>query len=196
MIGADALRKLLYREEEEGDLSRRGYHYTQIYDGLLTSAVVEKPAAAAPRSGYKFSLLCLSTTFVGCLTMKARNKEKWWVGLFFIMGGYYNALKAHKQGNGLVGHQSSFWTSAAGCLGLTARLAMGGGRAGGKMNGLFVLMFGATAAYDLGRFHMWQEHVSEVRAVVMPERSYDLLQEYVPSGVETEFVHLLHLVKE
>jgi hypothetical protein len=194
MIGADALRKLLYREEEEGDLSRRGYHYASVYDGLVSSAVVEKPAAALPRSGYRFSAVCLATTFVGCLTMKARNKEKWWVGLFFIMGGYYNALKAHKQGNGLVGHQSSFWTSLAGLLGLGARLSMGGGA--GRANRVFLTAFGAVALYDLGRFHMWQEHVSEVRAIVTPERSYDLLHEYVPSSVETEFVNLLYLIKD
>ena len=194
MIGADALRKLLYREEEEGDLSRRGYHYACAYDGLLSTAVVERPAAAAPRSGYPFSTAALGATFVGCLMMKARNKEKWWFGLFCIMGGYYNAMKSHKAGNGLVGHQGSFWTSVAGLLGLGLRTMVGGGNRGVNLS--FLLLFGGTAVYDLGRFHMWMEHLSEFRAVVTPQRSLDLLREYVPTNVETEFVNMLHLLKE
>ena len=40
MIGADALRKLLYCEEDEGALARRGYHYSCVTNHIGVVLVV------------------------------------------------------------------------------------------------------------------------------------------------------------
>ncbi|KEG13743.1 hypothetical protein DQ04_00811030 [Trypanosoma grayi] len=186
MSGSQALRRLLYIDTEEGSVARRGYHYEGTYEPLLRSTTLEQPAAVLPRSGFRLSCACLAGCLLGCLTMKARNMERWWLGLFFMCGMYYNAVKAHKVNNGLVGHQSGFFAAGMGVLGCGSRLVV---RAGSRRNNVRLLsLFSALMWYEVGRYHLWAEHVSEFRREVTPERTYNLLTEYVPQGIDTVFL--------
>ncbi|KAH9598700.1 hypothetical protein LSM04_000189 [Trypanosoma melophagium] len=186
MSGSQALRRLLFLDVEDGSVARRGYHFSGTYEPLLYSTTLEQPAAVNPRSAFRFSSCCLLSCFLGCLTMKSRNMERWWLGLFFMGGMYYNAMKAHKVNNGLVGHQSGFFAAGMGVLGCSARLMV---RAGGvRNNSLLLLLFSALMWYEVGRYHLWAEHVSEFRREVVPGRTCNLLTEYVPQDIETEFL--------
>lgn len=186
MSGSSALRKLLFADAEETSISRRGYHCSGSYDPLLNTVAIAQPATIAPKSGFRFACACLASCVVGCLTMKSRNREKWWFGLFLISGVYYNSVKAHKVGNGLVGHQSGFFAAGMGVLGCTARLMARSGSA--KWNRRLLLTFTALAWYEVGRYHMWAAHTTEFRREVSPERYYNLLSEYVPQELQVEFL--------
>ncbi|KAG5499432.1 hypothetical protein JKF63_07995 [Porcisia hertigi] len=186
MSGSFALRKLLFDRGDEEDVNRRGYHYAGAYAPLLYPVAVLQPAAVLPKSGLPFACLCLATSFAKCLTMKVRNKEKWWMGMFAICTVYYSSVKAHKVGNGLVGHQSGFFAAGMGAIGCVARLMARSGTVRRNLRGLG--LFAALLWYELGRYHLWAEHVTEFRRDVTPERSYDLLGEYVPQSLEVEFL--------
>lgn len=186
MSGSFALRKLLFDIDDEEDVNRRGYHYAGAYAPLLHSVAVLQPAAVLPKSGLPFACLCLFSSFATCLTMKVRNKERWWMGVFAICAVYYNGVKAHKVNNGLVGHQSGFFAAGMGAIGCVARLMAKCGSA--RMNVGCLGLFTALMWYEIGRYHLWAEHVTEFRRDVTPERSYDLLGDYVPQSVEVEFL--------
>ncbi|ESL09481.1 hypothetical protein TRSC58_02796 [Trypanosoma rangeli SC58] len=186
MAGSQALRRLLYVDAEDGAVARRGYHFSGTYEPLLYSALLEQPAGLQPHSGFRVACACLFGCFVGCLTMKARNMERWWLGLFFMCGMYYNAVKAHKVNNGLVGHQSGFFAAGMGVLGCGCRLVVHAGSA--KTNRRLLLLFGTLMWYEVGRYHLWAEHVSEFRHELTPERTYNLLAEFVPQETATEFL--------
>jgi hypothetical protein len=187
MSGSFALRKLLFDDEEEAhSVNRRGYHYAGAYAPLLSSVAVVQPAAVLPKSGLPLACLCLFSTFVGCLTMRVRNKEKWWLGMFSICTVYYSSVKAHKVNNGLVGHQSGFFAAGMGVIGCVARLMVKSGSF--KWNVGCLTLFSSLLWYEIGRYHLWTEHVTEFRRAVTPERSYNLLGEYVPQALEVEFL--------
>ncbi|KPI87732.1 hypothetical protein ABL78_3205 [Leptomonas seymouri] len=186
MSGSLALRKLLFDDEEEQNVNRRGYHYAGTYAPLLCSVAVVQPAAVLPKSGLPLASFCLLSTFVSCLTMRVRNKEKWWMGMFGICTAYYSSVKAHKVNNGLVGHQSGFFAAGMGAIGCVARLMVKSGSF--KWNVGCLGAFSALLWYEVGRYHLWTEHVTEFRREVTPERSYDLLGEYVPQSLEIEFL--------
>nr|CCC89758.1 conserved hypothetical protein [Trypanosoma congolense IL3000] len=186
MSGSQALRRILYAEAEEGSVACRGYHQEGTYSALLSSVTVEQPAAVQPRSGLRLASTCLAGCFLGCLTMRARNMERWWFGLFFMGGLYYNAVKAHKVGNGLVGHQSGFFAAGLGVIGCGGRLLVHAGSP--KMNKILILIFSSLMWYEVGRYHLWSEHVSELRKEVAPTRTYNLLSEYVPKHIDADFL--------
>ncbi|AIO00227.1 hypothetical protein LPMP_292800 [Leishmania panamensis] len=186
MSGSFALRKLLFDRGDEEDVNRRGYHYAGAYAPLLHPVAVLQPASVLPKSGLWFASLCLFSSFMTCLTMKVRNREKWWMGMFAISVVYYNSIKAHKVGNGLLGHQSGFFAAGMGTIGCTARLMAKSGSARQNVGGLS--LFVALLWYEIGRYHLWAEHVTEFRRDVTPQRSYDLLGEYVPPTYEVEFL--------
>lgn len=186
MSGSFALRKLLFDNEEEEHVNRRGYHFSGAYAPLLSSVVVVQPAAVLPKSGLPLASLCLFSSFMSCLTMKVRNKERWWMGMFAICTVYYSSVKAHKVDNGLVGHQSGFFAAGMGVIGCTARLMVRSGSL--KWNVGCLGLFTSLMWYEIGRYHLWTEHVTEFRREVTPERSYDLLGEYVPQSLEVEFL--------
>lgn len=186
MSGSLALRKVLFGDGDGEDVGRRGHHFAGSYESLLCSAVVLQPAAVLPKSGLNISCACLFASLVGCLTMKVRNKEKWWLGMFGITAVYYNSVKAHKVNNGLVGHQCGFFASGMGCIGCVARLMVRSGTV--RQNSFLLAIFGSLMWYEIGCFHLWSEHVTEFRREVTPERSYDLLGEYVPQSLEIEFL--------
>ncbi|CAD2218666.1 hypothetical protein AGDE_01363 [Angomonas deanei] len=186
MSGASALRKLLFAQDEEGEVNRRGYHFSGTYEENLFSCRLDHPGVVQPRSALSVTSTCLAACFVGCLTMKTRNKEKWWFGLFLLCGVYYNALKAHKVGNGLVGHQGGFFAAGMGAIGCACRVLV---RSGSRRNNLLLFsVFTSLMWYEVGRFHLWSEHVSEYKREVFPERSHDLLSEYVPDTMVVEFL--------
>lgn len=118
--------------------------------------------------------------------MRGRNKEKWWFGLLAMSGLYYLALKAHKVGNGLAGHQSGFYAAAVGLVGCSCRLAVHSGSR--RVNALLVPVFMMMMWYEIGRYHLWSEHVVEFRRAESPERYHSLLEDYVPQSVDVEFL--------
>lgn len=187
MISADALRRVLYTDVAKDDGVRSGLRFHTAYDGpLLQSVAFENPAATQPRSMFRFSMYVLGTSAFGCLTMRARNKEKWWLGLFGVTVMYFSALKGHKVDNGLVGHQLAFFADAMLVIGCFARLLV---RSGSPSFNLALLGVGSSLAwFDLGRFHLWSDYVAQLRREVSPERSLDLLDDYVPEDIDTEFM--------
>lgn len=186
MSSSPALRKLLFADREIGEQEHRGYHYLGSYEVLLHSAWIEQPASVTPRSGLKLASLCLFSSFMSCFFMKRRNKEKWWFGLFLITGVYYSSVKAHKVNNGLVGHQSGFFAAGMGVIGSTARIVLKSGRRIANLS--LLAMFSTMMWYEIGRFHLWSEHVVEFRRLSTPQRSYDLLSEYVSPNFNIEFL--------
>lgn len=186
MSGSWALRKLLFANTEEADTARRGYHYSGSYEPLLATVVLSQPAAVTPKSGFRVACVCLGSCLVACVTMKRRHHEKWWLGVFVLSGFYYNAVKAHKVENGLVGHQSGFFAAAMGALGCGARLAVRAGSV--KATTRQLSLFIALMWYEVGRYHVWEAHATEFKREVSPERYYNLLSEYVPQGIEVEFL--------
>lgn len=186
MSGSFALRKLLYAESEAGEYRFRGYHNLGAYDALLHSAWVEQPAAVQPRSRYRFASLCLVSSFLTCFFMKKRNKEKWWLGTFLITCVYYSSVKAHKVNNGLVGHQSGFFAAGMGVIGFGSRLILNSGTR--KINVSGMLLFLAMMWYELGRFHLWSEYVTEFRRITAPQRSFNLLDEYIDPTCKVELL--------
>lgn len=186
MSGSFALRRLLFADNEEGEYYHRGYHYRSAYEPLMLSTWIERPAQIPPTSRYNFSIACLLTTLSACSLMKKRNKEKWWFGLFMLTGIYYCGVKAHKVDNGLVGHQCGFFAAGLGTIGSTARLVL---RSGPKKQNLSLLAtFSTLMWYELGRFHFWSEHVIELRRLVTPQRSYNLLSDYIDPSCPVEFL--------
>lgn len=186
MSGSSALRKLLFAERDLGEQEHRGYHYLGSYEALLHSAWIEQPASVSPRSGFTLASFCLFSSFMSCFFMKRRNKEKWWFGLFLITGVYYSSVKAHKVNNGLVGHQSGFFAAGMGAIGSTARLVLKSGHRNANLS--LLALFSSMMWYELGRFHLWSEHVVEFRRMSTPQRSYDLLNEYVSPSLHIEFL--------
>ncbi|KAK7200216.1 hypothetical protein NESM_000073000 [Novymonas esmeraldas] len=186
MSGSFALRKLLFDRGDQEDVNRRGFHYAGAYAPLLHPVAVLQPAAVLPRSGLPFACVCLFSSLAMCFTMKARNKEKWWLGMFAICAVYYSSVKAHKVDNGLVGHQSGFFAAGMGTIGCTARLMVRSGSPRRNVGGLALCT--ALLWYEMGRYHLWSEHVTEFRRDVTPERSYNLLDEFVPPSLEVEFL--------
>ncbi|KAG5473931.1 hypothetical protein LSCM1_04567 [Leishmania martiniquensis] len=186
MSGSLALRKLLFDGGDQEDVNRRGYHYAGAYAPLLHPVAVLQPAAVLPKSGLPFAFLCLFSSFSTCLTMRVRNKEKWWMGMFAICVVYYSSVKAHRVDNGLVGHQSGFFAAGMGAVGCVARLMAKSGSIRKNLGALG--LFSGLLWYEIGRFHLWMEHVTEFRRRVTPERSYDLLGEYVPQSLEAAFL--------
>ncbi|EPY32396.1 hypothetical protein STCU_02832 [Strigomonas culicis] len=187
MSGSFALRKLLFADSEDGDVARRGYHFSGSYEPLMyTGSRLDHPSVIAPKSGFRITSLCLGTCLLGCLLMKRRNKEKWWFGLFFICGMYYNALKAQKVGNGLVGHQAGFFAAGMGAVGSGCRLVLRSGSR--RANSTALAVFMSLMWYEIGRYHLWSEHANEFRREVTPERSFELLSEFVPEHIEVEFI--------
>ncbi|AAZ10331.1 uncharacterized protein TEOVI_000444300 [Trypanosoma equiperdum] len=186
MSDSHALRRLLYAGAEEGSVAPRGHHHGGSYGTLISSVAVEQPAAVQPRSGLRLSSACLAGCFLGCATMRAANRERWWLGLFFMGGLYYNAVKAHKVGNGLVGHQSGFFAAGLGAIGCVGRLLVRVGNP--KANRRLLCMFAALMWYEVGRYHLWSEHATEFRKEVTPEHAYGLLTEYVPPHIDTDLL--------
>lgn len=187
MISADALRRVLYSDIDKDEGVRSGLRYHTSYDGPLFQPMgFENPSAAQPRSMYRFSAYVLGCCTLGCLTMRARNKEKWWLGLFGATIMYFSALKGHKVDNGLVGHQLAFFSDAMLMIGSLARILVRSGSL--RFNVGLLSMAGCLAWYDLGRFHLWSDYVAQLRREVSPERSLDLLDDYVPSDIDTEFM--------
>lgn len=186
MSGSFALRKLLFDQGDQEDVNRRGYHFAGAYAPLLHPVAVLQPAAVLPRSGLPLACGCLFAAFTTCLTMKARHKEKWWMGMFAICTIYYGSVKAHKVDNGVLGHQSGFFAAGLGVVGCSARLMVRSGSACRNAAGL--ALFAALMWYELGRYHLWSEYMTEFRREIAPERSFDLLGEYVPQSLEVEFL--------
>lgn len=184
---ADALRKLIYLDHDFTDLEKGAVHYNTSYDGpLLNSVSFEHPHSVRPPSGTQCSSYVLAATVLGSITMRARHKEKWWLGLMLIGVVQYTSMKAHKVNNGLVGHQTGFFAAAMLGLGSLARLVV---RSGTPRWNLGMLATSAALAwYEVGRFHMWTEHVAWFRMHHNPHEAFDLLQEYVPQDIETAFV--------
>jgi len=189
MWGASALRRLLFAEVEEGAVDqRRRYHFSTTYDGLLSNILVDHRAGAVPDASAKQALLCSTVSAFGCITMRARNKERWWFALLVYCAGYFGAAKAHQSGNGLFGHQIGFWLSFGGCLGSIARVL---NRYGTKRGNLGLLsLFGLLMWYEYGRYHLWEEHCGELKREVKPERTYDLFAEFCPIDIDIPLVRL------
>ncbi|CCW67259.1 unnamed protein product [Phytomonas sp. Hart1] len=186
MSASFALRKLLYANIQDEDVTKRGYHYTGSYEPLLGSICIFQPSAVAPRSGLTLASLCFGACTLGCLTMKTRNNEKWWFGLFLLATFYYNSVKAHKVNNGLVGHQCGFLASALGTIGCACRLVVHSGSS--RTNRRLLAIFIGLMWYEIGRYHLWAEHVTEFKRDITPERYHNLLTEYVPQNIEVEFL--------
>jgi hypothetical protein len=199
MLSSDAIRKILYFDDAQTastgpssaltrDGSKTGLRYSTCYDGpILSSVGFETSSAIQPRSAYGYSAAILATTTLGCLTMRARNKEKWWVGLFGVNLVYFSALKAHKVENGLVGHQCGFFGDALLIIGVVARIMVRSGSM--KHNASLLCASSAMLWYDLGRFHLWSDYVAQLRRDVTPERSFDLLAEFTPQDLAVEFLN-------
>lgn len=186
MSGSFALRKILFSRSDEHDITIGGYHTSGCYEGLVNGLQVENTCTCPPRSGIAFSCVCLASCFLTCAFMKNRNKEKWWLGVLFMTGMYYNSMKAHKAGNGLVGHQCGFFAAGMGAVGCTARLIAHNGSQ--RWNGRMLLLFLTLMWYEVGRFHLWAEHAVEYKKEVSPGSSMDLLHEYVPQNLEVAFL--------
>lgn len=186
MSGSFALRQLLYAEKELGEDNYRGYHFFGIYETLLYSAGIQHPASVTPRTAYRFSSLCLFTSFASCLLMRKSNKEKWWLGLFLMSGLYFCSMKAHKVGNGLVGHQSGFFAAGLGTIGVLSRIVLRAGKP--ATNAKLLTLFSFLLWYELGRFHLWSNHAGEFRQLVAPQPSADLFSEYISPSCQVEFL--------
>lgn len=186
---ADALRKILYAEVDKDEGVRTGLRYQSAYDGpLMNSFAFESPSAVRPSSAFRFSSVVLAACTLGCITMKSRNKEKWWLGLFAVTGMHFTSFKSHKVDNGIVGHQCAFFADGMLAIGCLARLLVRSGVA--RRNAQLLGVSLALMWYDIGRFHMWTDYVAQLRLVVSPERSVDLLSDYVPNDVEAEFIFI------
>lgn len=186
MSGSFALQKLLYAEKELGEHEHRGYHFSGIYEPLLHSAQIDHPGSVTPRSSYRFSSLCLFSSFTASFLMKKSRKEKWWLGLFLMSGLYYCSVKAHKVHNGLVGHQSGFFAAGLGTIGVFSRLIIKSGTF--KTNFGLLCFFSTLLWYELGRFHLWSEHASQFRQIISPSQSSDLFGEYFSPSVQVAFL--------
>ncbi|CCW59763.1 unnamed protein product [Phytomonas sp. EM1] len=186
MSGSFALRKLLYANIQDEDVAKRGYHFSGSYEPLLGSVCIFQPSAVVPDSGLTVASLCFGACSLGCLTMKTRNKEKWWFGLFLLAAFYFNSVKAHKVNNGLVGHQCGFFASALGTIGCVGRLLIRSGSP--RMNKGLLALFTGLMWYEIGRYHLWADHVTEFKRDITPERYHNLLSEYVPQDVAIEFM--------
>ena len=108
------------------------------------------------------------------------------MGLFAITVVYFNAMKAHKVDNGLVGHQCAFFGDSALMIGSGCRMMVRSGSM--RRNGVIFAVAAGLLWYDIGRFHLWADYVAQLRRELSPERSFNLLQEYVPQDVEREFL--------
>ncbi|KAG8343164.1 hypothetical protein ERJ75_001609400 [Trypanosoma vivax] len=186
MANSHALCRLLYREREDGSVARRGYHYSGSYDSLLSSAILDQPAAVQPRSGFRLSCACFGGCVLSCIFMKTQSSMRLWFTFFLMSGMYFGALKAHKVGNGLAGHQCGFFAAGLGTLSCVARLLTHTGRV--RTNIRLFLTFVSLMWYEVGRYHLWSEHASEFRRNVTPQQTYNLLTEYVPPDIEADFL--------
>lgn len=186
MSGAFALRKLLFADTEVGHTVVPGYHFSGTYSTLLSSAVLPHPAAVPPKNGLPLASVCFGSSLLASLTMKPYRRERWWAGGLFLSIVYYNSVKAHKVGNGVVGHQCGFLAASAGVIGCTARMMSGVGST--KKNAGLIAMFLGLAWYEVGRFHLWCDYLTEFRREAAPQRYQDLLGAYVPQDVEVDFL--------
>lgn len=195
MLGSDAIRKILYLEDptraagltSSDEAGKVGLRYATCYDGPILGTVgFETASAIQPRSMYFQSWLVMGATTFACLSMRARNKEKWWLGLFCVNMVYFNAVKGHKVGNGVVGHQSGVIGDGLLMLGFLARMMVRSGRL--RSNLMWFALSSALAWYDLGRFHLWLDYVAQLRKEVAPQQSYDLLAEFSPKDIPLEFL--------
>lgn len=186
MSGSSALRKILYIDSTHNNVYYKGYHSSGCHDDLLYTARFAQSSSVTPRSSYRLSCACLASCLLGCITMRKRSCEKWVFGLLYISSIYFVAMKAHQVDNGILGHQASFLASSMGIIGFACRISIGSGSR--YWNSVFALMFSGLCWYDMGRFNIWSDHASQLRSVVSPERSYDLLQDYVPKSVDIDFL--------
>jgi hypothetical protein len=195
MLGSDALRKILYLEDptrsnaltSSDSAGKIALRYATCYDGpVLGSVGFETASAIQPRSMYMQSWLVMGASTFCCLSMRARNKEKWWLGLFAVNMVFFNAVKAHKVSNGVVGHQSGFIGDVMLMIGFLGRIMARSGSF--RSNVAWLTFSGCMAWYDLGRFHLWMDYLANLRREVTPERSYDLFAEFSPKDIPLEFL--------